>query len=70
MTTILIKGETSDAEPLELMFTIPSCYETWPVTLLTYAKAALWDARWIPGSVAWQCFTVEGVPLPVGENYK
>jgi hypothetical protein len=71
MATIIIRGETSDGEPLEQTFQMPNgqVYEEWKATMYRYAVTALWEARWIPGSVSWQCFTIDGIALPVGENF-
>jgi len=70
MTTLVIKGETSDGEPLEQTFQVPSGQiPEWKRVVRLHAIECLWEARWIPGSVSWQVFTIDNIALPIGENY-
>lgn len=70
MILILIKGETSDGEPLEQTFEFPDMARAdWRAAMYRHAVCCLWEARWIPGSVSWRCYTIDGAPFPVGENY-
>ena len=70
MTTLKIEGQTSDGEAFSLLFQMADGeISGWKAAVLQAAKAALWDERWIPGSVAFGVFTMDGIDLHIGENY-
>jgi hypothetical protein len=69
---LIIKGETSDAEPFQIP--LPIRLPLVNGTVCEAAKAILWDCRWIPGSVSWRVFQsrpspLADLPLAIGENY-
>ena len=71
MTTLAIIGESDDGEPINLTFDVQDGpIPEWKSIILRAAKAALWDERWTPGSVTFKVFTIHGVDLRLGENYK
>ena len=70
MTTLVIVGLTDDGEGIDLAFHVPDGQiPGWKAAVLQAAKAALWDARWTPGSVAFKVFTMDGIDLRIGENF-
>lgn len=72
MVTLLIKAESEAGETFTIPFLSPRRISE--AQLVSDCKAILWDARWIPGSVAWRVFKprprpLADLPLAVGENY-
>lgn len=69
----LIQGTTDDGEAFELKFMLPQAVPSRPSFIYLYAIRALWDARWTPGSVSWQVYSLspmgfDSVALDIGET--
>ena len=68
-----IKGITDDGEKFSLKFELPAAVPSRPAFIHLYAVQALWNARWTPGSVSWQVFSLspmgfDSVALDIGET--
>lgn len=41
----------------------------WERQVRMAAIEALWENRWVPGSISWRVYSNDNIPTDIGENY-